>query len=76
MPKAYSTELRLRIVWTYLTKIFTLAEIADLFCVSERTVRRYIHLFHQTGDVQPNDGGKHGPQRLLGDHEQLILLVG
>ena len=46
--------------------------------ISEHTVRHYIHdivhVFYQTGDVQPSDGGKHGPQKLLADHKQLILL--
>ena len=73
MPKAYSTDLRMRIVWTYLAYQLTPTEIADLFCLSERTVRRYIHLFYQTGDVNPKDA-VHGPQKLLGEHEQLILL--
>ena len=66
-------DLRWRIVWAYLTQNSTLPEIANVFSVSERTIRRYIQLFYQTGDVQPSDG-KHGPQKLLGDHEQLVLL--
>lgn len=74
MPKSYSIDLHWRIVWAHLTQTLTLSEIADLFSVSKCTVRRYIHLFYQTGDVQLSDGGKHGPQKLLGDHEQLILL--
>ena len=61
-------------MWAYLTQNLTLSELADLFSVSERTIRHYVQLFYQTGDVQPSDGGKHGPQKLLGDHEQLILL--
>lgn len=74
MPKSYSIDLRWRIVWAYLTHSLTLSELADLFSVSERTIRRYVQLFYQTGDVEPSDGGKHGPQKLLGDHEQLIIL--
>ena len=60
-------------MWAYLTQTLTLSEIADLFSVPERTARRYIHLFYHTGDVQLSDGGKHGPQKLLGDHELVLL---
>ena len=75
MPKSYPIDLCWRIVWAYLVQSISLSEIiAELFSVFECTMRRYIHLFYQTGDVQPSDGGKRGPQKLLGDNEQLILL--
>ena len=45
---------------------FTSQEIGDLLCLSERTVRRYITLFRQTGDVKPASR-RNGSQRLLGD---------
>ena len=51
----------------------SLARIAEITCVSERTVRRYLHLFHTTGDVQPIKR-RYGPQPLFGDFEQLTLL--
>ena len=44
-----------------------LIEAAERFCLSERTVRRYIDRFYSNDSV-------HGPRKLLGDHEQLILL--
>ena len=47
--------------------------IADLLSMSERTVRRYLELFNQTGEVQPQPR-KNGPSRLLGDFEQVMLL--
>ena len=50
-----------------------LARIAEITCVSERTVRWYLHLFHTTGDVQPIKG-YYGRQPLFGDYEQLTLL--
>ena len=49
------------------------AAISQLVCVSEKSVRRYIARFELTGDVQPVPH-RHGPQRLLGDLEQLVLL--
>ena len=72
MPTPYSIDLRLRVVWFNLVHGFTSREITDLLCLSERTVRRYITLFYQTGDVKPVSR-RSGPQRLLGDLEQLHL---
>ena len=50
-----------------------ISDISYNLCVSERTIRRYIHMFEQTGDVQPQTQ-QHGPSKLLGDYEQLVLL--
>ena len=36
-------------------------QLVDVFSWSERTVRRYIDKFYQTGDVEPKEGG-YGPQ--------------
>ena len=66
-------DLRWRVVWFDLVHDISSREIAHLLCLSERTVRRYIALFHQTGDVKPVSR-RSGPQRLLGDLEQLHLL--
>ena len=49
------------------------SDISHYLCVSDRKIRRYITLFEQTGDVQPRIQ-HHGPSKLLGDHEQLVLL--
>ena len=48
-------------------------EISSLLGLSEKTVRQYLRLFERTGDVQPSPR-RNGPTRLLGDHEQLLLL--
>ena len=73
MPIPYTIDLRWRIVWIYLTQDLSVAEIASLVCVSERTVWRYIALFRQTGDVEPQQR-EYGPKKMLGDLEQLTLL--
>lgn len=73
MPTPYPVELRWRIVWSYLTHNHSVADIASHFCICERTVWRYIKLFRQTGDVEPQQQ-HHGPQKLLGSLEQLTLL--
>lgn len=48
-------------------------KISRLLCLSERTVQRYLALFHRTGDVKPKER-KNGPPKLLGEVEQVILL--
>jgi transposase len=73
MANPYSIEPRWRIVWIDLTLNHSVAEISALFCVSERTVWRYIALFRQTGDVEPQHR-EYGPRRMLGELEQLTLL--
>lgn len=73
MPKPYATDLRWRIIWLHLAHRSTPKEIAELMCVSERTVWRYISLFEQTGEVRPAVY-HHGPRMILGDFEQLTLL--
>ena len=75
MPKPYATDPLWRVVWLYLAHHHTPSEISQLLLLSECSVRRYISLFNQTGDVEPKSQ-RHGPQKLLGlgDFDQLILL--
>ena len=73
MPNPYSLDLRWRIVWAHLAHKKSYAEIAALFNVSERTIRRYVARFQITGDVEPSKR-RHGPVLLLGEFEQMLLL--
>lgn len=73
MPVAYSTDLRWRVVWLYITHSLKMSDIAEQLCLSERSVRRYIDLFQRTGDVKPCSQ-QHGPPKLLGEFEQVLLL--
>ena len=73
MPNPYSNDLRWRVIWLYLAKNLSIAEVSELVCVSERTIKRYITQFNQTGDVHPATH-QHGPPKLLGEFEQLVLL--
>ena len=41
--------------------------------MSTRSVNRFVAQFEQSGDVTPKVG-HNGPQRLLGEEEQLLLL--
>ena len=73
MPNPYSLDLRWRVVWLSLTRCYSAIQISRLLHLSECTLRRYITIFQQTGDVKPKQH-RHGPLRLLGDFEQLTLL--
>ena len=73
MPTPYSLDLRWRVVWFYTAHHLSATDISQQLCISERTVRRYIDMFEQTGEVEPKKQ-HHGPPKLLGDFEQLVLL--
>ena len=73
MPKAYSSDLRWRIVWSYLYRGQDIDEVAEQFFLCTRTVRRFVDLFLSTGDVT-NEHRKPGPSKKLSEAEQLILL--
>ena len=74
MPKAYTQQIFVG-EWCgfYITQYLDVHEISKQLCISERTVRRYIHPFEQIGDIKPVSQ-RHGPHRLLGEFEQLMLL--
>ena len=48
-------------------------EVSRLMLVSTRTVQRYCHKFMATGDLEPQQH-RNGPQRILTDFEELILV--
>ena len=49
------------------------SEVSKMLFISERSVRRYVALFFSTGNVDP-EKQRHGPQCLLSDFEQTIVL--
>ena len=73
MPLAYSNDLRWRIVWLYHYKEKSIEEIQELLFVSSRTVRRYLALFDETGDVSPVVQ-LHGPTRAMDAFEEMSLI--
>ena len=77
MAPPYSTDLRWRIMWFVITQQVSANVVSTLFNISARTVSidsiSYVNLFLQSGDVVPRTRS-YGPNRLLGDYEQLILL--
>ena len=72
MPVAYQLDLRWRVIWLYVSD-HSVHFISQLLQLSESTARRYINMFLQTGEVEVKTH-KHGPDKLLGDFEQLVLL--
>jgi transposase len=58
--KAYSNDLRRRVVETYEGGEHTLAEVADLFSVSLATVKNFLRRHRETGspDALPHAGGR------------------
>ena len=73
MLKSYSVDLRWRAVWQHLVRGLSYAEIGELLFMSERSIRRYVELYHSTGDVE-GVKQKHGPDCLLTEFEQLNVL--
>ena len=73
MPKPYSKDLRWRAVWLNVVRGMNSFEIADLLFMSERSVQRYLSLFHSTGSVAPKDSTG-GPGKLLTETEQFSIL--
>ena len=73
MPLSYLNDLRWRIVWLYYYKEKSIEDIQELLFVSSRSVRRYIALFDETGDVSPAIQ-QHGPPRALDAFEEMSLI--
>ena len=69
MPKAYSEDLRWRIVWLHFLQDMSVKEVARQLYVSESSVERYIRLFQETGDVLPISQ-RHGPLPALSEFEE------
>jgi transposase len=53
VPKAYSKDLRERVVKSYNDGVGTIPQIAKLFNISVRTVNKYLNVHRTTGDLAP-----------------------
>jgi transposase len=71
--KAYSLDLRQRIIETNRTEMITRKELAARFKVSESFVGDLLKLFRETGDVSPRPHGGGHPPTLNPD--QLVSLI-
>lgn len=72
MPRAYSNDLRWRIVWKHLFLKMDAEYVARMMYVSPRSVYRYTERFLATGDVKLF-AKKNGPARELSEYEQFFL---
>ena len=73
MLKAYSTDLRWRIVWLNVILNFTTSQVARIFQISERSVYRFAECFRVTGDVRPMEK-RNVPEFVLCEFEELYLI--
>lgn len=72
--KAYSNDLRWRMVWHHEAMEKSVGDIPQSLCVDKSTVYRTIKLFHQTGEVQPKAYPKEKSFRKLISPAQLLIL--
>jgi putative transposase len=66
--KAYSADLRRKIVCAYENGEGTLDEIADIFSIGRRTAARYLKLHRTGGSLQPKPHGGGVPLSLTAEH--------
>ena len=72
MPRAYSDDLRCRVVLYYLQNR-SARYIGRSLSISERTVNRIVSKFTRFGDIAPQRQ-QHGPSSLLSDFEKVTVL--
>ena len=60
-------------MWLYTAHRLRAREIASELCVSQKTVRRYLSMFSQCGEVKAKSQ-QHRPLKLLGDFEEIMIL--
>ena len=75
MPKAFSIDLRWRILWLHLYKGLKCKTIAELLYVHTSTVNRLVSRYNSSVDVAPITEYRHGPARVLEDPTELLEAV-
>lgn len=53
MPKAFSKDLRERVVTAYNNGVGTISKIAEMFSLGKSTVEKYLNISRNTGDLTP-----------------------
>ena len=71
--EAYSMDLRVRIVQSYLAHEGSQADLAERFKVSERWLQNLLRQRRETGSIEPLPPGG-GRQRLVGRDKEVLLL--
>lgn len=70
--KAYSADLRQRIVSAYEQGVGTSDELADVFSIARRSVARYVKLHHAGESLQPKPRGGGVPFSLAEKHLTML----
>lgn len=73
MPKSYSEDLRWRAIWLHIVRGMSVCDIAEGLFMCERSVQRYLALFHSTGSVAPKKSSG-GPGKILNEFEEMCVL--
>lgn len=72
--EAYSMDLRVRIVESYLAQEGSQADLAQRFKVSERWLQKLLRRRRATGSLEPLPHGG-GRQRIIGPNQEPLLLA-
>lgn len=73
MAEPYGVELRERVVRGYESGEGTFAEIAERFALGVATVKRWVWLKREKGDVVPTPKGGGTPSEISGEHIAKLL---
>ena len=73
MPKAYSEDLRWRAVWLNIVRGMSCKDIATTLFMCEKSVQRYLALFHSNGSVTPQTPTG-GPSKTLNELEEFTVM--
>ncbi len=71
MSKAFSKDLRDRVVAAYSGGVGTIAEVAELFGLGKSTVNKYLSIFRKTADLTP--GKSTGRPAILNEQHFSII---
>ena len=71
--RAYSNDMRWRIVWLKLSELSS-KQIATRLCIGYSTVSRIIKMFRQRGDVEKRRNSSRPHIRVLTDYHEFFIL--
>ena len=73
MARAYSLDLRQRVVMAVVRERLSAREAAKLFGVAVSTVVKWVQRYRRSGNVAPGQMGGHKPRALSGEHRIWLL---
>lgn len=73
--KAYSSDLRWRVIWQKIAMELSYREIAERLCISVGTAYNIFQLFQRTGSVDVKPSGKRPDLCKLDEHHQLYIIT-